>query len=209
MATVTLFNAKGDKVKDLEVADAIFGITPNVHEMHRHLVRQQANNRAGTHSTLTRSEVSGGGKKPWRQKGTGRARVGSTRSPLWRTGGVVFGPKPRSYVKDMPRKIRRLALKSALSAKKDSVVAIEKFELAEIKTKAALALLEKLGAEGKVVILLDERNANLELSVRNLPDVKVILATANGQNLNVKDILRSDKIVATQAALTRIAEVFA
>ncbi|MBM3268058.1 MAG: 50S ribosomal protein L4 [Candidatus Sericytochromatia bacterium] len=209
MATVTLFNAKGDKVKDLDVADSIFGIVPNVHEMHRHLVRQLANNRAGTHSTLTRSEVSGGGKKPWRQKGTGRARSGSTRSPLWRTGGVVFGPKPRSYEKDLPRKIRRLAIKSALATRKDAVVAIESFDLPEIKTKAAVALLEKLGAVGKVVILLDERNANLELSVRNLPDVKVILATQFGQNLNVKDILRSDKIVATQAALTRISEVFA
>ncbi|MBM3275370.1 MAG: 50S ribosomal protein L4, partial [Candidatus Sericytochromatia bacterium] len=162
MATVTLFNAKGEKLKDLEVADSVFGIVPNVHEMHRALVRQLANWRAGTHSTLTRSEVSGGGKKPWKQKGTGRARQGSTRSPLWRHGGVIFGPKPRAYTKSLPRKIRRLALRSALSAQKDNLLAIEKFEFDQAKTKTAIALLKKIGAEGKVVILTDEHNDNLE-----------------------------------------------
>ena len=209
MATVTLFNAKGEKLKDLEVADSVFGIVPNVHEMHRALVRQLANWRAGTHSTLTRSEVSGGGKKPWKQKGTGRARQGSTRSPLWRHGGVIFGPKPRAYTKSLPRKIRRLALRSALSAQKDNLLAIEKFEFDQAKTKTAIALLKKIGAEGKVVILTDEHNDNLELSVRNLPNVKLIVASQHSQNLNVKDLIGCDKIVATQAALMRITEVFA
>lgn len=206
---VTLFNAKGDKVRDLELADSVFGITPNVHEMHRHLVRQLANWRSGTHSTLTRAEVSGGGKKPWRQKGTGRARAGSTRSPLWRKGGVVFGPRPRKYTKDMPRKIRRLALKSALATRKDNVFAIEKFEFEAPKTRQVVELLKKMGASGRVVILLDDYNDNLEKSARNLPNVKVILASAYGQNLNVKDILACDNIVATEAALARIAEVLA
>ena len=202
--TVTLFNTKGDKVRDFDLPESIFGIVPNVHEMHRHLVRQFA-----THATLTRGEVSGGGKKPWRQKGTGRARVGSTRSPVWRHGGVVFGPQPRKYTKDMPRKIRRLALRSALASRKDNVFAIEKFELETCKTKVVVELFKKMGATGKIVILLDERNPHLELSARNLPNVTVILATHYGQNLNVKDILGCDNIVATEAALARIAEVLA
>ncbi|MBU6429130.1 MAG: 50S ribosomal protein L4 [Cyanobacteria bacterium REEB65] len=205
MNQATLFNAKGDKVRDIELPDAIFGITPNVHEMHRHLVRQLANQRAGTHSTLTRSEVSGGGKKPWKQKGTGRARQGSTRSPLWRHGGVIFGPKPRSYAKDLPRKIRRLALRSALATRKDAVIAIEGWAIDAPKTKTVVNLLHKMGATGKVVLIVHEHDANLEKSARNLPEVRVILS----HNLNVKDLLGADKIVATQQAIGHIAEVFA
>ncbi len=200
-----LYNAKGDKVRDIDLPDAIFGIVPNVHEMHRHLVRQLANWRAGTHSTLTRSEVSGGGKKPWKQKGTGRARQGSSRSPLWRHGGVIFGPKPRSYETQLPRKIRRLALRSALASRKDSMVAIENWAIETPKTKTMVSLLDKMGAKGKVVLILHEHDDNLELSARNLPAVKVILS----HNLNVKDLLEADKIVATQGALDYIAEVFA
>lgn len=200
-----LFNAKGDKVRDIDLPDAIFGIVPNTHEMHRHLVRQQANARTGTHSTLTRSEVSGGGRKPWKQKGTGRARQGSTRSPLWRHGGVIFGPKPHSYRTELPRKIRRLALRSALATRKDSVVAIENFALEAPKTKAVVSLLGKMGATGKVVVILHEHDENFEKSARNLPKVRVILF----HNLNVKDLLGADKIVATQKALDQIAEVFA
>ncbi len=200
-----LYNAKGDKVRDIDLPEAIFGIVPNVHEMHRHLVRQLANWRAGTHSTLTRSEVSGGGKKPWRQKGTGRARQGSSRSPLWRHGGVIFGPKPRSYETQLPRKIRRLALRSALASRKDSMVAIENWAIETPRTKSVVSLLDKMGAKGKVVLLVREHDDNLELSARNLPAVKVILS----HNLNVKDLLEADKIVATQEALDHIAEVFA
>lgn len=208
MAQVAMFSSTGDKVKELELADGVFGIVPNLHEMHRHLVRQLANWRAGTHSSLGRGEVSGGGKKPWRQKGTGRARHGSIRSPLWRHGGVAFGPRPRSYEKDLPRKIRRLALKSALSSRCGDTIAIEEWHLTEPKTKAFAALLEKLGVQGKVLIVLDDRNANVELSARNLPNVKLVLATGQGPNLNVRDILGCDKIVASRAALTRIVEVF-
>ena len=200
-----LYNAKGDKVREIDLPDAIFGIVPNVHEMHRHLVRQLANWRAGTHSTLTRAEVSGGGKKPWRQKGTGRARQGSSRSPLWRHGGVIFGPKPRSYETQLPRKIRRLALRSALASRKDSMVAIENWAIETPKTKTVVSLLDKMGAKGKVVLIVHEHDDNLELSARNLPTVKVILS----HNLNVKDLLAADKIVATQGALDYIAEVFA
>lgn len=205
MAQTTLFNPQGERVKEVDLPGAIFDIIPNKHEMHRAFVRQMANWRAGTHSTLTRAEVSGGGKKPWRQKGTGRARAGSSRSPLWRTGGVIFGPKPRSYVKDLPRKIRRLALRSALATQKDLVLAIENFELPGCRTKSVVELLGKIGATGKVLLIIHERNPHLELSARNLPNVRVILS----HNLNVKDLLGSDKIVATQAALTHIAEVFA
>ena len=200
-----LFNAKGDKVRDIDLPDAIFGIVPNEHEMHRHLIRQLANARTGTHSTLTRSEVAGGGKKPWKQKGTGRARHGSIRSPLWRHGGVIFGPKPHGYRIELPRKIRRLALRSALATRKDAVVAIENWALEAPRTKTIVSLLGKMGATGKVVVILDEHDDNLEKSARNLPTVKVILS----HNLNVKDLLGADKIVATQRALDQIAEVFA
>jgi large subunit ribosomal protein L4 len=202
---VNLFNAAGDKVNEIDLPEAIFGITPNTHEMHRAFVRQMANWRAGTHSTLTRSEVRGGGRKPWKQKGTGRARAGSTRSPLWRGGGVIFGPKPRSYVKDLPRKIRRLALRSALATRKDAVRVVESWVLEAPKTCVVAGLLNKIGATGKVLLIVEGRHDLLERSARNLPDVRLILS----DNLNVKDILEADVIVPTEGALKKIAEVFA
>ena len=164
-----------------------------------------ANWRAGTHSTLTRSEVRGGGRKPWKQKGTGRARAGSTRSPLWRGGGVIFGPKPRSYVKDLPRKIRRLALRSALATRKDAVRVMESWVLEAPKTRVVAGLLNKIGATGKVLLIVEGRHDLLERSARNLPDVRLILS----DNLNVKDILEADVIVPTEGALKKITEVFA
>lgn len=200
-----LFNATGDKVKQIDLPEAIFDIVPNTHEMHRAFVRQMANWRTGTHSTLTRSEVSGGGRKPWKQKGTGRARAGSTRSPLWRGGGVIFGPKPRSYEKDLPRKIRRLALRSALATRKDAISVMESWALEAPKTKVMAALLGRIGATGKVLIIIEARNELLERSARNLPNVRLILS----DNLNVKDILEADVIVPTEGALKKITEVFA
>lgn len=199
-----LFDSQGKAVREVELAPAIFGAEPNTHVMHLHLVRQLANWRAGTASTLTRSEVRGGGKKPWKQKGTGRARAGSTRSPLWKGGGVIFGPKPRSYRKDMPRKERRLALRSALAAKAADLVVIQGWDLAEPKTKAVVKLLGQMGLPGKTLFVVDRPHEVLARSVRNLPDARLILA----ENLNVKDLLYYEKVLVTEAALTRIQEVF-
>lgn len=200
-----LYDSQGNASGECALSEKLFGIEPNTHVMHLHLVRQLANLRAGTAATLTRSEVSGGGRKPWKQKGTGRARAGSNRSPLWKGGGVIFGPKPRSYEKDMPRKMRRLALRSALSAKADSFIAIDEWKIEKPSTKSLFALLTKMGATGKVLLLISEHNEGLERSSSNLPNVKSLLAT----NLNVKDLLNCDKIVATTAALNQMEEVFA
>ncbi|MBI6546118.1 MAG: 50S ribosomal protein L4 [Cyanobacteria bacterium NC_groundwater_1444_Ag_S-0.65um_54_12] len=202
---VALFDGSGDRISDLGLADGIFGIVPNEHEMHRALIRQLPGWRPGTHSTLTRAEVAGGGKKPWRQKGTGRARQGSIRSPLWRHGGVIFGPKPRDYSKELPRKIRRLALRSALAARREDVIAIASWEFERPRTKKVKEILNKIGAVGKVLLIINEPDELLEKSSRNLQGVKLIIAG----NLNVKDIMGYDKLVITKAALARIEEVFA
>ncbi|HBN07981.1 MAG TPA: 50S ribosomal protein L4 [Cyanobacteria bacterium UBA8530] len=200
-----VYDSQGNASGETTLSEKLFGIEPNTHVMHLHLVRQLANLRAGTASTLTRSEVSGGGRKPWKQKGTGRARVGSTRSPLWKGGGVIFGPQPHSYEKDMPRKMRRLALRSALSAKAEAVMVMDEWKIDKPSTKNLQALLNKMGATGKVLLLISEHDSSLELSASNLPTVKSLLAT----NLNVKDLLNCDKIVATTAALHKMEEVFA
>ena len=206
MPHIKLVDFQGNSVGEHAVSDAVFGITPNVHVMHLHLVRQMANGRAGTHSTLTRSEVSGGGRKPWKQKGTGRARAGSTRSPLWRHGGVIFGPKPnRNYTKDMPRKMRRLALRSALSARVDSFIAVKDLTIESPSTKKFVAFLNLVGATGKVLLILDQLDDNIVLSARNIKGLRFALAS----NLSVKDLLNHDKIVVTPAAIQRIEEVFA
>lgn len=206
MPNLKLIDFQGNAAGDRALSDAVFGIEPNTHVMHLHLVRQMANWRAGTHSTLTRSEVSGGGKKPWKQKGTGRARSGSTRSPLWRHGGVIFGPKPHNnYVKDMPKKMRRLALRSALSAKVADLIGLTEWKLEAPSTKTVATFLKKIGATGKTLIVLEAPNDVVTRSARNIEGVKLILAT----NLNVKDLLNHDKIVVTPAALQRIEEVFA
>lgn len=204
--TVKLFDFSGNVSGDRALADGIFAIEPNTHVMHLHFVRQMANARLGTHSTLTRSEVSGGGRKPWKQKGTGRARSGSSRSPLWRHGGVIFGPKPNNnYTKAMPKKMRRLALRSALSVKASDLIGLTEWTLTAPSTKTVVNLLKKIGATGKVLIVLESQNDVVTRSARNIEGVKLILA----DNLNVKDLLNCDKIVVTPAALQRIEEVFA
>lgn len=206
MPSLKLIDFSGAAAGDRPLADAVFGIEPNVHVMHLHVVRQLANWRAGTHSTLTRAEVRGGGKKPWKQKGTGRARAGSSRSPLWRHGGVVFGPKPNNnYTKDMPKKMRRLALRSALSAKVQDLVGLTEWALEKPSTKTVVGFLRQIGATGKTLIILEGPNDVVTRSARNIEGVKLVLAS----NLSVKDLLNHDKIVVTPAALARIEEVFA
>ncbi len=178
------------------------------HIVHRALVRQLNNARQGTASTKTRSEVRGGGRKPWRQKGTGRARAGSIRSPLWRGGGVIFGPKPRDYSTKMNRKERRLALRTAFSPRVEDMIVVENFaaELERPKTKEVIAALERWGvsADEKVLLILKEVSDNVNLSTRNIAKVKLIKAT----NLNVADILHANKIVVSQDALSQIQEVY-
>jgi len=196
---VPVYNIEGEQVGEVELNDAIFGIEPNVPVMHQALVRQLANARQGTHSTKTRGEVSGGGRKPWPQKGTGRARQGSIRAPQWVGGGVVFGPKPRSYYQRMPRKMRRLALRSALSvkARAGQIKVLDDLQLPEIKTKRMVQVLENLGIEGSALVLLPERNVNVELSARNLPDVKTLRASY----LNVRDLLGYETIIMPLASI--------
>ncbi len=196
---VPVYNIEGEQVGEVELNDAIFGITPHIPVMHQALVRQLANARQGTHSTKTRGEVSGGGRKPWPQKGTGRARQGSIRAPQWVGGGTVFGPKPRSYYQKMPRKMRRLALRSALSVKAAAgqIKVLDALQLPEIKTKRMVQVLQNLGVEGSALILLPERDEVVELSARNLPDVKTLRASY----LNVRDLLGYETIIMPLASL--------
>jgi len=177
----------GEKVGEAELPEAIFGIEPHQSVMHQALVRQLANARLGTHDTKTRGEVRGGGRKPWRQKGTGRARQGSIRSPQWRKGGTVFGPTPRGYRKRMPRKMRRLALRSALSAKatEEGIVLLDRLEIAEPCTKDMQAVLENLSLDDSVLVLLPDRDWAVEKSISNLPHVKTLRAAY----VNVRDLL--------------------
>ncbi len=204
---VPVYNIEGEQVGEVELNDTIFGIEPNVPVMHQYLVMQLANARQGTHSTKTRGEVSGGGRKPWRQKGTGRARQGSIRAPQWVGGGTVFGPKPRSYRKDMPKKMRRLALRSALSAKaaEGRIKVLDDLSLPEIKTKAMVRVLENLEVEGSALILLPERNETVELSARNLPEVKTLRASY----LNVRDLLGYETILVPLKSLEIIEQILA
>ena len=202
---VSVRNMDGDVVGQVELRDDIFAIPVNRAVMHQALVRQMANARQGTHKVKSRSEVSGGGKKPWRQKGTGRARQGSTRAPHWRHGGVVFGPTPRSYEQDMPRKMRRLALRSALSAKaaEQQIVVVDSLNMAAPRTKAMVQFLSKVDAQRSTLILLPEQNQTVELSARNLPNVKTLRAGY----LNVRDLLGYETLVLPLDVLQQI-EVF-
>ena len=206
MPKVDVYDMKGKKVSDVELAESVFGIEPNEAIVHSVLVNYLANQRQGTQSTKTRAEVSGGGRKPWKQKGTGRARAGSLRSPLFAGGGVIFGPQPRDYGFAMPQKARRLALKSALSARIDNTVLVKDFsEINEPKTKLMAETLKALKVEGKILIIADVKaaeNAYLELSARNLPNVRIILPS----NLNVKDLLEADNVIITEAAINEITE---
>ena len=199
---VSVHNMAGKTVSEVELRDDIFGLEPHEAVMHQALVRQLANARQGTASTKTRGQVSGGGRKPWRQKGTGRARQGSTRAPHWKGGGVVFGPHPRSYRQRMPRKMRRLALKSALSVKaaEGSIVLVDDLVVAAPRTKDMLGVLDNLNVESSALILLPERDWNDEKSVSNIPDVKTLRATC----LNVIDILNYETLILPVKALESI-----
>jgi large subunit ribosomal protein L4 len=190
---VPVYNVHGERVSEAELRDDIFAVPVNEGLMHQALVRQLANARLGTHKARTRSEVAGGGRKPWRQKGTGRARQGSIRAPHWRGGGTVFGPTPRSYRQKMPRKMRRQALRSALSVKAagSQVLLLDALEMAEPKTKEMTGLLRNLGIDASALILLSKRNETILRSVNNLPQVRTLVA----QYLNVRDLLQYDYIL--------------
>ena len=207
MAQVQVYNQEGRKTSKLELADSVFGIEPNADAMHLAVVSYLANQRQGTQSTLTRSEVSGGGAKPWRQKGTGRARQGSTRSPQWTHGGIALGPKPRKYKVELNKKVRRLAMKSALSAKVagEEVMVVNKVELEGIKTKAIVEMLAKLKAAKKTLIVTDGVDEVIYKSARNIEGVKVV--TVN--TLCVYDILNCDSFVVLKDAAKKIEEVYA
>lgn len=206
MPTVALYNTSGEQVGELALSEEIFGVEVNESVLHDAVVAQLANRRLGTHDTKTRGEVSGGGRKPWRQKGTGRARSGSTRSPIWRSGGIVFGPHPRDYGYSLPRKVRRLALKSALSAKVNSgdILVLDSLMLEGPKTKEMAKILDNLKVEDALLVTMDKDEA-VEKSARNIPNIKPAVANS----LNVYDILAYDKLVITKDAVARVEEVFA
>lgn len=194
-----VYNMVGEKVGETELADEIFAVPINEAVMHQALLRQLANARLGTHKTKKRGEVSGGGRKPWRQKGTGRARQGSIRSPQWRKGGTVFGPQPRSYRQKMPRKMRRLAVRSALSVKAaaEQIILLDTLRMEESRTKQMLALLDSLGIQNSALILLSRKDEAVERSARNVPEVKTLRANY----LNIRDILGYDHLVLPLEAL--------
>ncbi len=206
MAKVTVYNMKGSEVGSLELNDAVFGVDVNEHLVHMAVVQQLANNRQGTQKAKTRAEVSGGGRKPWRQKGTGRARQGSTRSPQWTHGGVVFAPTPRDYTFKLNKKEKRAALKSALTAKVNDqkFIVLDELKLDAIKTKEFKTVLDNLKVEGALVVLNDN-DQNVILSARNIPAVK----TTQINSLNVFDVLKYQSVVTTKAAVASIEEVYA
>ena len=206
MANVKVYNMKGEEVETLELSDNVFGADYNEPLIHQAVVTYLCNQRQGTKSTLTRTEVRGGGAKPWRQKGTGRARQGSTRAPQWTHGGVVFAPKPRSYRYSLNKKVRRLALKSVLSAKaaEGSVIVVDELNVPEIKTKGIQNFLTAVKA-GKAVLVTPEVNMNVVKSARNIPGV----STTTAKLINVYDILNANQLIVDKAALAVIEEVFA
>ena len=207
MAKLAVLDKTGKKVSDIELKDEIFAIEPNKSAMHLVVVNYLANQRQGTQSTLTRSEVSGGGKKPWKQKGTGRARQGSTRAPQWTHGGIVFAPKPRDYSYTLNKKAKRLALKSVLSAKaaEQNVVVIDEIKMDAPKTKAFAAFLNAVGCTSKTLVVTANADQNVVRSGRNIEGCEVTFANL----LNTYDVLHADKLVVDQAALQKIQEVFA
>ena len=207
MSTVSVFDMTGKETGTMELADSVFGIEPNAVVMHAAVVNYLANQRQGTQSTLTRAEVRGGGKKPWRQKGTGHARQGSTRAPQWTHGGIALGPKPRDYSNALPKKVRRLALKSAFSAKvaAGDMLVLESLSLETYRTKAIAEMLRALGAEKKVLLVLPENDQVLVRSARNIPGVK----TAQVSTLNTYDVINADKFIVVKDAVARIEEVYA
>ncbi|BDG45548.1 MULTISPECIES: 50S ribosomal protein L4 [Parageobacillus] len=207
MPKVALYNQNGETIGEIELNDSVFGIEPNKYVLFEAVIMQRASLRQGTHKTKNRAEVSGGGRKPWRQKGTGRARQGSIRAPQWRGGGTVFGPVPRSYSYKLPKKVRRLAIKSALSSKvlENNIVVLDNLTLEAPKTKEMVKILNNLSVDRKALIVTDVANENVALSARNIPGVTVV--TANG--INVLDVLNHDKLVITKAAVEKVEEVLA
>jgi large subunit ribosomal protein L4 len=207
MPKVALFNQSGSQVGDVEISDAVFGIEPNEHVLHDAVLMQRASLRQGTHAVKNRSEVRGGGRKPWRQKGTGRARQGSIRSPQWVGGGTVFGPTPRSYSYKLPKKVRRLALKSAFSSKvkEDSLVVLEGIAFDAPKTKEVVSMLSSLNVDTKALIVTADTDTVLAKSANNLPNVKVLTVS----QVNVLDLLTHDKLIITKEAAEKAGEVLA
>jgi large subunit ribosomal protein L4 len=207
MSQVSVLNMSGVEVGKTELSDAIFGIEPNEAVMHTMVVNYLANQRQGTQSTLTRTEVRGGGKKPWRQKGTGHARQGSIRAPQWTHGGVALGPKPRTYRFTVNKKVKRLAMKSALSTKllNENLIVLDAIQLQEYKTKTIVEMLKSLNVEGKALIVMPEVDAKVVKSANNIPNVKTTLVNT----LNVYDILNYDKFIVVKDAVTKIEEVYA
>lgn len=205
MPKVALYNMSGAQVGDIELAEQVFGINPNEAAMHQVVKMQLANYRVGTSSTKGRGEIRGGGRKPFRQKGTGRARAGSSRSPVWRKGGVVFGPKPRDYSFTVPRKVRRLALKSALSTKvlDQNIIVLESLDFAEPKTREMVGVLQAVGAKNKALVVTADSNSNVVKSTRNLPGIKPMRADF----INVYDLLNYDTLVITKDAVAKVEEV--
>ena len=206
MANVSVFNLEGNEVGTLELNDAVFGVEVNEHLVHMAVVAQLANKRQGTQKAKTRSEVSGGGKKPWRQKGTGHARQGSTRAPQWTGGGVVFAPTPRDYTIRLNKKEKRLALKSALTSRvlENKLIVVDELKFDEVKTKNFANVMNNLKAS-KALVVLNENDANVVLSARNIPTVK----TALTNTINVFDILKYNTVIVTKAAVATIEEVYA
>ena len=207
MPKIDVYDINGKKVKELELNESIFGIEPNEEVVHSVLINFLANQRQGTQSTKTRAEVSGGGRKPWRQKGTGRARQGSIRAPQWIKGGIALGPKPRSYRYSVNKKEKRLAIRSVLSSKvlENKLTVVDKLELAEIKTKSMVNALNNLKVEGKTLVVLPEKNLNVQASIRNIEGAKAILANT----INVYDLLKYTNLVLTLDTVKKLEEVYA
>ncbi|QEY35619.1 50S ribosomal protein L4 [Caproiciproducens galactitolivorans] len=207
MPKVAVLDMAGKEVEKIDLSEAVFGIEPNTKVLHDMVVNYLANQRQGTQSALTRAEVSGGGRKPWRQKGTGHARQGSTRAPQWTHGGIVFAPKPRDYSYSLNKKVKRLAMKSALSSKviDNDLIVLDKITLDEYKTKTIATMLKAIGSEKKALIVLPEVNEKVIASAANIPGVK----TAMANTLNVYDILNADKFIVLKDAVAQIEEVYA
>ena len=208
MPSIKVLDMTGKEVSNIELSDAVFGITPNESAMHTMVVNYLANQRQGTQSTLTRTEVRGGGRKPWRQKGTGHARQGSTRAPQWTHGGIALGPKPRSYRFTVNKKLKRLAMKSALSVKAidNNIIVLDSISMNEYKTKTIVSMLKAIGSEGsKALIVMPEVNSFVIKSAANIPGVKTALVNT----INVYDILNYDKFIVVKDAVAKIEEVYA
>lgn len=206
MPNVNVLNIKGEQVGNIDLSEQIFGIDVNEHVVYEVVKNHLANKRQGTQSAKTRAEVSGGGKKPWRQKGTGRARQGSIRSPQWRGGGIVFAPKPRDYSYSLPKKVKRLALKSVLTSKVNDqeLIVLDTLNLDEISTKQAKSILNNIKADKKAIVVINEGNDNVYKSFRNIAGVKVAVV----ENMNVYDLLKYNSLIMTQDAVKKTEEVF-